>query len=290
MKSIIDIGSNTLRLVIFEENNQILTKKINAGLAGHIDDNQNLSKKGQEKLINSLLEFKKILSLFSDITSHFFATASLRNIKNSEEILELVYKKTGIEITLLTGKEEAIYAFLGAKQDTKTKNGLMLDIGGGSTEIVFYDNNELKNAFSIMIGSLNLYKNYVLELIPNKTEVINIQKRVLELLNTINASNIKSNDLCCIGGSARAISNYLSTFYDVDTKNGYNSTLLKELLEDILNNNTKFSKNIAEISPERIHTFTTGLIVLDTCCDFFEIKTITTSSKGVREGFLSTIL
>lgn len=102
MYAIIDIGSNTIRMVLYKvidnEIQQMLNSKIPAGLAGYIDNNNMLSKKGILKAIEALSKFETILESVDVKEVHAFATASLRNISNSEEVLAEIKKHCSFDI------------------------------------------------------------------------------------------------------------------------------------------------------------------------------------------------
>ena len=96
---VIDIGSNTIRLVVYRVDDgkikAILNNKYTAGLAGYVDDKNFMSQKGINKLITILKEFKEVIAALPDCRVYPFATASLRNIVNTEQVLELVYQELG---------------------------------------------------------------------------------------------------------------------------------------------------------------------------------------------------
>lgn len=108
-----------------------------------------------------------------------FATASLRNINNAPEVLEAIRENCGFEVRILSGEEEAIFDYYGALQAMEMDKGLLTDIGGGSTELVFYQDHAIQRATSLPMGSLNLYQQYVKNhLIAKKSELQQIQKEV----------------------------------------------------------------------------------------------------------------
>ena len=147
MYAVIDIGSNTIRLVLYKiENNQIkslLNKKSPAGLAGYINKDRCLKKSGIRKAVAVLSEFKEILDHMTIQEVFPFATASLRNINNAPEVLEAIRENCGFEVRILSGEEEAIFDYYGALQAMEMDKGLLTDIGGGSTEIVRLENGKI---------------------------------------------------------------------------------------------------------------------------------------------------
>ena len=98
----------------------------------------------------------------------FLSTASLRNISNSQAAVSEIEDRTGLAINLLSGAQEAEYDFVGAARTIDLKSGLLVDIGGGSTELVMYNNMQIQNSISLPIGSLSMYTKFVKHLFPNK--------------------------------------------------------------------------------------------------------------------------
>ena len=165
MYLVIDIGSNTIRAVVFhlegEKLTPVLNKKYSAGLAGYVQPDGTLSREGLDLCIDILSEIRILIDTFNFNGIYPFATASLRNISNSSQVLEEIQERCGLQIQVLTGKEEAFFDYYGASCQLTNIDGVLVDIGGGSTEILIYKNGKPQAAESINIGSLNLYNNYV---------------------------------------------------------------------------------------------------------------------------------
>ena len=158
--AIVDLGSNTIRLSLYNtlENGgfeTLFSKKYMAGLAGYVSHGI-MSNDGINQACAVLLDFKILLQQLGVKDMHVFATASLRNIKNTEKALETIKRRTGLSVDVIEGSEEGILGYYGALYTTDLKNGMMFDIGGGSTEFVRVKNGKVKNSQSVSIGSLNL--------------------------------------------------------------------------------------------------------------------------------------
>ena len=157
LQGIVDIGSNTVRLYIYRCHNEkislVISKKESLGLVFYIK-NGILSDNGIEKLLTVLQEMKDSLDYLKIDNYSFFATASLRNIRNSEDVIQIIKDETGIEIDLLSGEEEGRLSFCGSIHIIKSDDGILIDLGGGSVEIVFFEDKKILEGYSIPIGSL----------------------------------------------------------------------------------------------------------------------------------------
>lgn len=285
MYGIVDIGSNTIRLVLYQvENGKIrpmLNKKVTAGLAGYKKKGR-LSEKGVERLVSVLQEFSLALGYMQTKEVFCFATAPLRGIENAEAVCSAVKERCGFEIRILSGEEEALYDYFGAMQSVDEPEGLVLDIGGGSTEFVFYKGQEITAGVSLPIGSLTAYENYVAEILPAASEEKAISKAVDAELSAV--PEISADVICGVGGTIRAAVKIYNELAEKPLPAGRAEV---EKLASLLQTDRKtLARTILKVAPERIHTFIPGLILLCRIAEKRQIKEIVVSSSGVREGYL----
>lgn len=298
MQAIIDIGSNSIRLAVYklEEPNGItllMNKKEVAGLAAYVKKDV-MTAEGIEKACQVLQEFKLLLDNFKIAKVMAFATAALRNVSNSEAAVKQIEAATGLEIRVLSGSEEAMLAFVGATRNIPEKNGLLIDIGGASTEIVVYKDEVIEQALSLPIGSLNAYKLYVKELLPNKNERKAIKDAVLnELEKYSEIKALKQASVCGVGGTIRAagkINNYLfklpadSCEIKVPNIKKMIKLLENDEADDLIS--TETLQVLLRTVPDRIETILPGMIILHTLTKYFKSETVTVSNSGVREGYI----
>ncbi len=290
MYGIIDIGSNTMRLscyrIVDKNPIHVFHKKYMAGLASYVE-NDCLSQKGIDKAIEILVEFKKIASSVGLENLYVIATASIRNVNNTKEIGTEIKHRTGFDVEVVSGEEEARYDFIGAKYCLDEAKGIVVDIGGGSTELVFFKNNEIEKAISIPIGSLNMYSKYVKKIVPKKKEMETIREMVREKLKESDLPTCVREVVLGVGGTNRATGKLYNEVYE---KKVYNKEMkcssIAEILDDFSENKEKASRRILKIVPERIHTIIPGMIIMDEINKRYHCKRIQISSWGVREGYL----
>ncbi len=287
---VIDIGSNTIRLVIYSVNDNniqaVLKNKYMAGLAGYINSSGRMTKEGIREATSILSELRTITDQITLKEILPFGTAPLRNITNSDEVLSILRKKTGFDIQVLTGREEAMFDYYGALRSTSMKTGLITDVGGGSTELVYFKNREPVNSVSLPIGSLNMYTKYVDGILPSRPEIRRIRSNVDECLDDLGFSpdDINTDTMCAIGGTARTAHQIASYFTGSSKK--YQPDFFDDYLSQICNGPGRITNRLLRIAPDRIHTITPGITIMSEICSMFKIKNIVTSPYGVREGYL----
>ena len=297
MHAIVDVGSNTVRMNVYDVHDGklkvLFSKKETVGLASYVRG-QYMSGAGVERVIQVLTEFRAVLENLNIHEMHVFATAALRNVKNSQEAVEEINRRTGIQVQVISGREEAELDFMGAAIESNIKKGLLVDIGGGSTELVAYKDGGIISAVSIPKGSLNSYNKYVKGILPTKEERKAIKKDFVAKLDGLQAfeGSNKYKLICGVGGTVRAALKLDKLFFG------------ESLAEDILpvahigyiikameqkDNREKFLKNMSlllDVVPDRIRTIMPGMIILYAVAKRFKCDAIMVTKTGVREGFM----
>lgn len=163
-KAVIDLGTNTFHLMIFEGKN-ILFKTSIASKIGQGGINQGIiTEEGIQRALNVLNIFKQKLIEFEVNTENVFAfgTSAIRNAKNQSELLERVKKETDINITVIDGDKEAELIYKGVSQAVKVdKNALIVDIGGGSVEFILCNPDKILWKRSFEIGGQRLMERFM---------------------------------------------------------------------------------------------------------------------------------
>ena len=281
--AVVDTGSNTIRMSVYEVTDggikEIFTEAIFANLAGHIIENF-ISDEGVDVCCEALCHHRETAKKY-DAAYFAFATAAIRNAENSKEAVEKIFDKTGIELEILSGDDEGILSFLGAYDDFGVTSGIMADVGGGSSEVIAFENGKAKTVCSVPWGSLKAYKNFVSKEIPTEQEVKNIKDEIKRNLSE-NMTGISAEDLCLVGGGVR-IANKLCNMFFPD------SYLNRKTVNDMLNpylNTPEIIEVFAKVSPKRKHTIIPGLAIYSAIGEFFGTDKITISDKGIKEGYL----
>lgn len=288
---VVDIGSNTIRLNLYLVTDRknivsLLNKKTVAGLATYVE-NGYMTKKGADKLVKILKGYIRICNYFEIDKVKMFATASLRNTKNSNDVIKYIQKEVGATIDLVSGEDEARFGYVGISEDYDIKNGYIIDIGGGSTEITLIENGEIKYATSLTEGSLSLLKKYSNQIFASEKEIKNMQKYVSGLIDEFKVpKSDKPIPIYGVGGTMRATGNIAMELYDLPSNKELSAENVKDLSKAIINQDILAYKTVLQVTPERVHTIMPGLIIIRSILKYTGADSILISDKGVREGFL----
>ena len=292
--AIIDIGSNTIRLAIYQlvqgHIDLLMKKKHLVGLASYIRNGE-MSQKGIDRTVEVINEYREFLASFkiSEITA--FTTAALRNVKNSQEAVAEISRRTKTEIQVISGDDEAVYDFVGATHDLPDDDGLLIDIGGASTEIVFFRDREIVKKGSLPMGSLAFHTKYVEDILPNSDEIADMRKEAEEMLdNAHEFDGIREKHICGIGGTFKGTTALYNRIYDLEKRN---HVIAAKKLPEIIDRyrreqgiKLENTINLMKAVPERIHTIIPGMIIADVIAKKFGSEEITYSNSGVREGYI----
>jgi len=178
----IDIGSNAARLLITEasldkKNNPSFTKlslvRVPLRLGFDVFDTGRISDKKVDLLVHTIKGFLNIAKAYEVTAMKTCATSAMRDAENTAEILQLIKEKAGVEIEVISGSDEASFVFENhiAENLDKEHSYLYIDVGGGSTELTFFSNNELVFTDSFPIGTIRLLKDQVSDATWNDMKV-----------------------------------------------------------------------------------------------------------------------
>ena len=170
----IDIGSNACRLLIDDvikgpqgkvDFVKAALVRVPLRLGFDVFERGEISPEKAEKLLKTIQSYKLLLDVYEVNHLKACATSAMRDARNAKEILERVKQKTGIDITVITGQQEASYIYENHIADhmSSTESYLYIDVGGGSTELTFFTDGKLAAKESFNIGTIRLLKNLVTE-------------------------------------------------------------------------------------------------------------------------------
>ncbi len=284
---IIDIGSNSIRLVVFDGpkrsplylyNEKVFFRLGLQSFGKKAFDNATL--KAVLRIINRYVAICRNMEINKII---MFGTSALREASNSNVLVEVIRKNTNIGVDVISGEKEAFYAAQGILLGFPNAEGIICDLGGNSVEFANICKKVIAECNSTLLGPLAISK------LENKIEDIDRYIRK-QLLGAVNANTAKDKPFFLIGGSWRAIAkiHMQRTQYPLKIIQGYKvkSKKIKKTLEFIQDSSFVTKYDEINISADRLELLPLSARLLKIIIDELQIKTLTFSSFGVREGFL----
>ena len=293
--AVIDLGSNTIRLVVYEETNAefhaLFTQKFTAGLAAYLQDGM-MTPEGIRLICTTLQRCKMLLKEFTPCTTLAFSTAPLRNIRNTQEAIDQIYAETGYSVDVLTGLEEAYLDYYGVQRELPVESGLLFDIGGGSTEILTFAHDGTGVIESVPIGSLNLSKKHIAKLFPDKKERDAIRLQVQKSLKRHKLNHLPPYEtLCGIGGPARPVLQLLQAMKVIlPAQRTFTAEQFRKLKKFLWKKDSAAMELLTQYCPDRLHTIFSGILILETLILQSRCTTVYVCKYGVREGYLRRYL
>ncbi len=291
-QAIIDIGSNSIRLAIYErfkgKIREVENVKVVARLRSYLDENKILTEAGKKILIDTLLSFQNITRHHRIENVRCVATATIRQAVNQAELVSLVSEKTDFTMRVISEYEEAYYGFLAVITSTSVTEGITIDLGGGSTEVTYFKNRVLLEYHSFPFGSVSLKKDFVAGDLPTQEELEKIKEFLDSQLQILPWLKNRKLPIVAIGGSARnlvkihqALNNYplQSTHqYEMDDFS------IQEVQEHITSLPFEKLQQVQGLSSDRADIIIPAFTVFSSLYSVVRATHFILSIKGLRDG------
>lgn len=292
----IDIGSNTVLLLIAEVDfkkrtlNSILNEYESPRLGKGLKDDGAISLEAIKKLETVLHKYKRLIEEYNSTKVICTATNAMRVAKNSNQIITDIKDKLGIEIDVINGDREAELTFLGAStvlNDVDQK--IVVDIGGGSTELILGNKENILYKKSFPIGAVNTTERFFNGNVPTASEINLLTEFVYNTFNELNNLDTKNIPLIAVAGTPTSLSavHLGITEYDENLVEG--SVLTDEIIEKFIQYFSDHSAaqillKYGKILKGREDIILAGSIILKAVMKLTHNKQIIVSGKGIRYG------
>ena len=309
LHGIIDIGSSTVRMAVYDirggDIEMLLKKKHVVGLAAYVKDGV-MTQAGIDKAVEILKEFTGFLQCFHITRVAAFTTAALRNAKNSREAVAEIERRTGLAIRVITGDEEATFDFIGATHAFGHEDGLLVDIGGGSTELVAFAGGKILQKVSLPLGATDFHARFSDDVLPTLAECRRMEEEAGRILadidryvtgakktapeSTVSFNTLHADALAGIGGTFKSGLALYNAVYDMPAENRtIDARALPELIRRFTSDRDLPQDDVILLMravPDRLPTILPGLTIAHVVAKHFGATRITYSDSGVREGYI----
>lgn len=294
--AIVDIGSNTIRLVIFEVDeyynvNEIQNIKKPSRLVQYLNEDNEMNQDGINELLNVVGNFIDIINSYDVDETVLVATAAVRQSTNSEEIKDLVEEVTQLPLRILSEKEEAYFGNYAIRYTMFGKDGVSIDIGGGSTELVWFENNEVKKYTSLPFGAVSLKDDFFDGKDYNDKKAIKKASNwVSEQLDEVDWLVECRLPIYAIGGSARNMAEVFQRDinYPIGGLHEYQMTPddISATLDIFTSATKEEMEDLDGLSEDRVDSIIPATLVFKELIKAMDSNAFRISSRGLREGIL----
>ena len=291
----IDIGTNTVLLLIAEVNltvgtivsilNEYRMPRIGKGLTL----GENISDTIIDELFNVLADYKSLILECKCDKILITATNALRIASNSNEIKKQIKATFDFDVDIISGDQEAEYAFLGALSGSnQTQYSLVIDIGGGSTELIYGNYNNISFKKSFQIGSVSATEKYFMNALPSTDELNIFMNDLIKIFSEIK-NKFRPDNVIAVAGTPTTLVCMKNNLKDFDESIVEGSTLSRNdllILIDIIAklNPEQIRNKFGSVMKGREDIILAGAIILKSVMELIELNEITVSSRGTRYG------
>jgi exopolyphosphatase / guanosine-5'-triphosphate,3'-diphosphate pyrophosphatase len=291
--AVIDIGSNSVRLVVYESMTRSLVTLFNektlCGLGREVQSTGLLAPDAVTKALTALRRFRALCKIQKVGRVHAIATAACRDASNGPDFIAKAERICGVPIKILSGPEEARFSALGVISGVHAPDGIVGDLGGGSLELIDVRGHQVRGGVTLPLGSLALQD------LSHKS--LKRAERIVrnELSEVAQLRAGRGRTFYAVGGTWRALAriHIIQSEYPLRVMHGY-AIPAAEALDFVRRLRrlaaTDMLANIEAVSDARRPLLTYAALVLEYIIRVARPKTIVFSTFGVREGLLYSML
>ncbi len=293
---IIDVGSNSIRLVLVrigENGNYKIVHdlKESVRLEKDMGEEQTIKPDRMEKAVKTMQMFRNLCDALHPEEVITVATEAVRRAINQQEFLERIKKETGFTIRVLSGEEEAHYDYLGIISSMDIDNALMMDLGGGSTELIRMEKGEARDTISLPFGSINISQQYQFHDTVQDEQMSALNSMLLNTYKSVPwLADQKHPLLVGVGGTFRNLGKIdrRRKSYPLELSHNYRMRAndVFEIHNEVSSRNLKQRRAIKGLSRDRADIFVGATAVISQLVEFCGIEEIAISGYGLREGII----
>lgn len=284
--AVIDVGSNSVRLVLYRLDGRavwtVFNEKVLAGLGRDVASTGRLSAEGVTSAMVALTRFRALIDANRPAQVFAAATAAVRDASDGPEFVRQVALKTGLELRVLTGREEARYAALGVLAGAPTSRGLVGDLGGASLELTRLEAGAPSGGVTLPLGPFAVGD-------AGKFDPDRVRHAVDRHVHPI-ASRYSDETLNAVGGAWRnfALLHMRLSDYPIEIVHQYEIDRRAALdAARFIGRQSRASlERIEGISRRRLEALPHAAVVLEALIDQLDIQRVVISAYGLREGML----
>ena len=294
----LDIGTNSIRCIVVEVDKlgkfKVLDdEKATVRLGEGIVKDGAISRAAWQRAMEALVRMKKIVDGYGVMGVEAVATSAVRQAANGDAFVKAVADTVGLQISVISGEEEAELAALSARNnfDMEGTCYALVDIGGGSVEVITALGNHIEEIYSLELGAVILTENFISSDPISQNEYRRLCKHIR---NTLKAAFIcDAAPVHCLLGSGGTMTTIAAMVMAMRNE-GYGSihgyevlrSEVVHLLDMLLRKDVKERKSIPGLPPDRADIIVAGVTVVDELMELFKANLLKVNERGIREGLI----
>jgi exopolyphosphatase / guanosine-5'-triphosphate,3'-diphosphate pyrophosphatase len=294
----IDIGTNSIRCIVVDAGQQgrfmvLDDEKATVRLGENLNKSGKISPAACKRAMDSIGLMRKLIDGFNVTEVEAVATSAVRTASNGRELVAALSSELGRDINVISGEEEAELAALSAQRnfEMKGKRYAMIDIGGGSVEIVTALGSHIEEYYSLDLGAVVMTEQFFTSDPIKTSDYQRFRRHVRSLLKkTFSGEKIAVQAFIGSGGTVTSLGAMVMNI----RKQAYTSVQGFEILRSevvhllamLMRKDLKGRKGVPGLNPDRADIIIAGLGVVDEVMDFFGANMLIVNERGIREGLI----
>ena len=296
---VIDLGSNSVRMQISQIDDYCGYTVMGyfreyVRLSENMGKEMTLKEEPMNRTIQALKDFKTRYTQYDNVVVKAVATAAVRGAKNQAEFLKRVKDEVGLDLQVISGSTEAYLDYIGVVNTLPVRNGIIMDCGGASTELIWVQNGACKERVSIPVGSVVLSQNYNLADTISASDLYSAMNAAGQKISTVRwLGQVHNLPLIALGGSNRTIAKIhrrevtdevdeLPDIHGMHLPPHYIFNLVGKLIA--MNKDERMK--IPGLAKNRADVIVGGLIPISLVLRNLQISEVIFSNCGLRDGIL----
>ena len=297
--AVVDIGSNSTRLLVAQADGRRITRELRresrvTRLGQGVDATGALDPEAMQRVFAVLEDYRKAIDELGADRTTAVLTSAVRDAANGAEFTQTVRERYGLDAHTIPGAEEAALTFLGAtsERDPARDAGeaVVVDIGGGSTEIVVGRGTDVAFFVSTQIGVVRQTERHIANDPPEHDELTSLAEEVEQIIADEVPRDVRARTRAAIAVAGTATScaaiDLALDPYDPDRVHGHQMTLgrLEELLARLALMPNEDRRDVVGLHPDRAPTIVAGIVVLVEVLRAFGLDTVEVSEHDILRG------
>ncbi len=294
----IDIGTNSIRCIIAEVTKEgkykiLDDEKVTVRLGERLAATGLICVEAANRAVTAIQRFQKLITGFNVETVEAVATSAVRTAENGRDLIGVLSHELGHEIKIISGEEEAELASASALAnfDMNGKRYAMVDIGGGSVEIVSACGNHVEEFYSLDLGAVVMTERFLTGDPVTEHELRKLQRHIRESLKRMfSGKKFTADALIGSGGTVTALGCMAMQIRQENFVSIHGSEMLHaeivHLQAMLINKDLKGRRTIPGLNQDRADIIVAGVVVMDELMRYFDANRVLVNERGIREGLL----
>ncbi len=292
--AVIDIGSNSARIAVLrlDDSGQldiIADARTSLQLARRIDSRGRIEASAVTEAVAAVRDFRAVAAAAGAQRTVAVATAAMRTATNRDSVLARLEADTGLAIKVIDGEEEARYAFLGAVHGLPIDTGYLVDVGGGSFELAYFERRRALRWWTFELGALVTTDQFLGSDPPRASEIADLRNHVIQTLHDAGVPPLpEDGGMVGTGGTVRNLAkiHMRSVVHPIARVDGYvlQRREVRDVTSRLSTRNRASLRTVPGLSTDRADSIVGGALVVMAAMDALGAKSLMVSGHGLREG------